>query len=379
MLFSFLQLAVGNKTSFPTSVTDSDWHRLFAFCKKQALLGIGFTAVEQLYRQGIVCPTPLRTRWMATAFQIERQNRKLNVQCQELTARYEHDGFQCCILKGQGNLLSYPERLGLRRSPGDIDLWCVHGAQGKARAVREYVMMQHRLAGSEGKPYVCYHHIEAPDADGTPIEVHFRVGHICSPLRNLRMQRWFDEQADACMRNKTRLGLATPTPSVNVVYQMTHMFKHYFDHGLGLRQLMDYHFTLRAWRVAVQADALGTSIMTANEVMGVLRSLGMAKFASAVMWVLHEVFAMPSHYYICEPNEKEGRKLLAEIMQAGNFGQYDERGGRMRYRGVIPHAIWKLRRVMRLVGSYPEEALSEPLFRVYHLLWRVFHGYKWFK
>ena len=28
-------------------------------------------------------------------------------------------------------------------------------------------------------------------------------------------------------------------------------------------------------------------------------------------------------WLLCEPNEKEGRKSLAEILQGGNFGQYD--------------------------------------------------------
>ena len=40
--------------------------------------------------------------------------------------------------------------------------------------------------------------------------------------------------------------------------------------------------------------------------------------------------AMPIHYYICEPDEKEGQKLLAEIMRGGNFGHCDERGKDMR-------------------------------------------------
>lgn len=113
--------------------------------------------------------------------------------------------------------------------------------------------------------------------------------------------------------------------------------------------------------------------MSKVEVMAVLRSFGMAKFAAAVMYVLHKVFAMPTHYYICEPNEKEGRNLLAEIMQGGNFGHYDERGKDMRNGGTIPHAIWKLKRVMKLVSSYPEEALCEPFFRVWHWGWRKVH------
>ena len=45
--FEFLQVAVGNRNSLSVSVTDADWHRLFEFCKKQALIGVGFTAVEK--------------------------------------------------------------------------------------------------------------------------------------------------------------------------------------------------------------------------------------------------------------------------------------------------------------------------------------------
>ena len=45
--FEFLQVAVGNRKSLSVSVTDADWYRLFEFCKRQALIGVGFTAVEK--------------------------------------------------------------------------------------------------------------------------------------------------------------------------------------------------------------------------------------------------------------------------------------------------------------------------------------------
>ena len=79
-------------------------------------------------------------------------------------------------------------------------------------------------------------------------------------------------------------------------------------------------------------------------------------------------------WMICEPNEKEGRKLLEEIMKGGNFGQYDTRDAALKKGGMMKHGVWKLKRVMRLVRSYPEEALWEPVFRVYHLGWRKVNG-----
>ena len=113
----------------------------------------------------------------------------------------------------------------------------------------------------------------------------------------------------------------------------------------------------------------------------------MGKFAAAVMFVLHEVFVMPTRHSInddrlmindcpwllCEPNEVEGRKLLAEIMQGGNFGQYDTRDAALKKGDMMKHGVWKLKRVMRLVNSYPEEAIWEPVFRVCHLIWRILH------
>lgn len=384
MYFEFLQIAIGNRKSLSAAVNDSDWLRLFEFCKKQALIGVGFSAVEKLHTLGVECPVNLRMKWMALALQIEEKNDLLNEQCRKLTEQYGHDGLDTCILKGQGNCLNYPEGLRKRRQCGDIDIWATtindeglrindygiaiavqtgrneveyveyHGR----KAVIEYVRMQHRLAGNNEKPVIRYHHIEAPKMEGTEVEVHFRVGFVNSPLRNWRMQRWFDNHTDVCMKNKTHMGFAVPTSSVNVVYQMCHLFSHYFDEGLGLRQLMDYYFALRVWHNDVMeykdlqsqgmwSEGMGTPVMSKKEVMSVLSSFGMAKFTAAVMYVLHEAFAMPTHYYICEPDKKEGRKLLAEIMRGGNFGQYDTRDAALKKGGMMKHGLWKLKHLFQ--------------------------------
>lgn len=401
-LFKFIQIAIGAREPFAVAATDDDWEQLFRFCKRQTLVGIGFTAIEKLHRHGVECPKALMMRWMAMTLQIEKRNEKLNRQCKTLTEQFEHDGLRCCILKGQGNLLNYPEELNKQRIPGDIDVWTVVEETGipiaaqtgkndvgyityrGKRGVIEYIRMQHRLKKNDKDIELRYQHIEAPKIDETPVEVHFRVGFCNSPLRNIRMQRWFERHADECMKNKTYMGFSVPTASVNVVYQMTHIFSHYFDEGIGLRQLLDYYFVIKLWHndtmevkdiktMGMWSEGLGTHVMSANEIIYVLKRFGMAKFASAVMWVLQRVFAMPDEWLICAPDEKRGQQLLSEIMQSGNFGQYDERGKEMKHGGTIFHGIWKLKRITRLVRFYPEEALCEPLFRVWHWGWRCLH------
>lgn len=417
LFFEFLQVAIGNRESLSRELSDNEWQDIFRLLKEHALLGVGFSAMERLHAKGVVCPPGLRMKWFALVVQIERRNEQMNGLCKKVTEQYEHDGLSTCILKGQGNILNYPKKLGVRRQSGDIDVWAtlinvdglrikdkgiaiaVYTGKNKVeyveyhghKAIREYVMMQYRLKGIDAHPKVCYHHIDAPDMDGIEVEVHYRPTFCRSFIRNRRMQKWFDTLASECMSNRTSEGFAVPTASFNVVYQMAHLFEHYFEGGIGLRQMMDYHYTLKAWQEEIMewksqqsqgmwSEGLGTPVMSAQEVMAVLRSFGMGKFAGAVMWVLKEVFFKNEEcilsfapWMICEPNEKEGKKLLEEIMKGGNLGQYDERGKEFKNGGMMKHGLWKLKRVMRLVRSYPEEAMWEPMFRVYHLIWRLIH------
>jgi len=478
LFFEFLQVAIGNRESLSRELSDNEWQDIFLLIKKHALLGVGFTAVERLHTKGIVCPAELRIKWYALAVHIERRNRLLNGLCKKVTEQYEHDGFSTCILKGQGNILNYPKRLGVRRQSGDIDVWtaplppsggCCNSTDKDAgiaiavqtgknkveyveyhghKAIREYVRMQYRLQGLNTKPKACYHHIDAPDMDGVKVEVHYRPTFCRSFVRNRRMQKWFDTLASECMSNRISEGFSVPTASFNVVYQMAHLFEHYFEGGIGLRHIMDYYFALKAWQKDIMewnsqqsqgiwSEGLGTPVMSAREVMAVIRSFGMGKFAGAVMWVLNEVFGVANEndnenekgqrrtrrktdggpqadfvgesessefkqnlngcpqadgggeqvsinderlmitdcpWLLCEPNEKEGKKLLEEIMKGGNFGQYDTRDAALKKGGMVKHGVWKLKRVMRLVRSYPEEALWEPVFRVWHLGWRTIHN-----
>lgn len=72
LFFEFLQVAIGNRESVSVSISDADWHRLFDFCKRQALIGIGFSAVERLREYGVICPATLRMQWYGHTLQIER-------------------------------------------------------------------------------------------------------------------------------------------------------------------------------------------------------------------------------------------------------------------------------------------------------------------
>ena len=434
MFFSLIRVWIGQQTKLPFVPSDNEWKHVLSLLQKHALQGVGFVAIQKLPREQWP-PSDVTLTLTAYATQIKAKNVELNEECHEVVRRINHDGIEAVVIKGQSNWEHYPEGLREYRCAGDIDLWTkqtndsgtpIAVQQGDSveyeyykgvRGIIEYARLQCRLRGDKSQFKPLYYHVGYHTDKGTEVEMHYRPSFLCSPIRNMRMQRWFKEQFDVCLKNRCQLGFPVLTPSVNVVYQLVHLYRHVFEGGIGLRQLMDYYFALRVWHDDVMeckdlqtqgmwSEGLGSPVMSAQEVMAVIRSFGMGKFAGAVMWVLNEVFENEETTFggrresqcrmkkqrsaaegksneecseadipwmICEPNEKEGKKLLAEIMQGGNFGQYDTRDATLKKGGMVKHGIWKLKRVMRLVRSYPEEALWEPVFRVYHLGWRLFH------
>ena len=101
------------------------------------------------------------------------------------------------------------------------------------------------------------------------------------------------------------------------------------------------------------------------------KELGLWKFAGAIMYIMQEVFGMPASRLIVPPNEKYGKFVLNEVLEAGNFGKHDERN--QFGRSKLGHNLQRVYRDMRLVRYFPAEALSEPIFRVWHFLWRKMH------
>lgn len=373
LFFELLQIAIGNRKELTRQLSCDEWASMYSECEKHALLGIAFAGVEKLPKEQYP-PFDVLAEWVHDAQVTKERNEKMNAECETLARQLENDGLWSCILKGQSNLVNYPEHLREGRTAGDIDVWCAPiSKQGKGeRKVIEYALSRARIA-NQPVPEVRYHHVELERVYPVDVEIHHRPSFMCSPLRNIRLRNWcrkFEGINETASVNGHEFSV--PAVSFNAVYQLVHIYRHLFDEGIGLRQILDYYMVLRKFR----EDGLGfrdEGSEFRDESLEIIGRLGMRKFASAMMYVLQKVFDMPDEYLICTPNEVEGEFLLSEIMQAGNFGKYDERIKRVEgsYMKVqCNHAFEKWKHNLRLIAHYPEEVLWEPVFRVYHWVWR---------
>lgn len=362
MIFDFLVYCLGKKENMCRAIAGMNWQELYSFASKQALLGLCFEGIERL---GEKYPEELKRNpigrellmtWMGVAQQIRRQNRKVNLVASKLFSMLREDGLRCCILKGQGNALMYPNAYS--RNPGDIDVW----VNASREQITEYAKKHFELGDD-----IRYQHIET-SVDGVPVELHFFPCTMNNPIYNARLQKWFKRNADLQCLNVVSLPdgigeIAIPTTAFNVIYQLTHLYHHFFDEGIGMRQIIDYYYVVNNDELLVIKETLQKE----------LKHLGLWKFAGAVMYVLHEALGLSEEKMIAPMDEKRGKLLLTEILNGGNFGQHFTKYGGFTHQSMGKKYFLKIWRNMHFVRFYSAEALCEPIFRTWHFFWRLKH------
>ena len=437
IFFEFLRFSIGSAKEIPDSLKEADWMEIYAIAKKQCLVGVLFDGIRKLPAEHVGMKKELLLQWMAESQMLEKANVRLNDAAIQVSEWFRKKGFRTCILKGQGNALMYPNPCS--RTPGDIDIWVEGGDKRVISFVRS--ISPHEKA--------CYHHIEFPSYKGVEVEVHYRPSFLLCFWHNRNLQKYYERVKEEQFSHRVMLGeqgeIAIPTMEFNLIFQLTHIFSHLMNEGIGLRQLVDYYFVLcDFYKVYQKSSKITPSLFTLKEgstshpdpltlrgeggnrptrcseplrskdggpskvspncagwdrrdaigdmtfatastdssataarssstaidrVQKELKELGVWKFAGGIMYIMQEVFGMPASWLIVPPNEKYGKFMLNEVLEAGNFGKHDERN---RFgKSQLGHNLQRVYRDIRLVRYFPAEALCEPLFRVWHFFWRM--------
>lgn len=339
LLFELLQVALGNRNEFSTVPPAVEWEALLIEAQRQAIFGVLMDGLERL-PEAQRPPQAVLLKWIGQV-QLVESNYALHCQrAKELTQLFVDKGYKTCVLKGVGFSQLYP--VPARRQGGDIDLWVNAGRKELLRFLRSRYFVEH----------VFYHHAEARIFDDVETEIHYRPSWMYNPFCNCRLQRWFEKQKVVQMHVDAKLGFACPTTGFDAIYSLVHLYHHLIEEGIGIRHIIDYYYMLRA----LPGDDKAT-------VKEEIKSLGLSRLVKAMMWVLQTVCGMTDDFLICEPNEKEGRFLLDEIMRGGNFGKY--RNDKLRRN--------TLARMFALLPHYPGEVLWVVPWKLWHKGWRMYN------
>lgn len=346
-LFELLRIATGMQEEFSHVLDYGQWEALHERVTGQTLPGVTFPALDRLPASQRP-PLKIYALWALQAESIVRDCETKRERARELASRLREKGLESCLLKGGSTALYYPEPD--LRACGDIDVWVKGGMNKVLPAIRDMARVTD----------VCYHHCQACFFEDCKVEIHFIPSWMNSPMLNRRLQKYYESEAKSQFsRFNEALGVNVADDSFNAVHCFVHIYRHLLSEGVGLRQIMDCN------QILLHLDGASR-----EEVLSTLESLGMKRFAAAVMHVLSEVFGLDDEFLLCPPDEADGQFLLREISMAGNFGQCDKNTAIMNRAALPIRAALKMRRLRRFFFLAPVEVICAPMFKIWQHLWR---------
>ena len=207
------------------------------------------------------------------------------------------------ILKGQGVATLYGELSPYRQS-GDIDIW----VKGGYHKVCDYVQCTYP---TDDLAYHRFHYHYFKDIE---VELHHRPTLMRNLFDDRKLAKWynsFDANSFVYLEDK---GFAIPPIEFNRIFILTHIYRHFLFEGIGLRQVMDY-------------------------------------------------------YYVLKANKGAGREEMSKLLnklRSGNFGRGDNRFNYKylsTFRRMSVHGA-------HLMLHYPSEVIWTPIWLIYHKVWK---------
>lgn len=365
IFFELLQVALGMRERLSRVPSAREWGALYDEAERQAVVGVLLGGLERLPEEQLP-PLEVKLQWIGEVQMMEAEYRQHVERSRELAEKVRAVGFENCVLKGVAMARYYPEPS--RRQCGDIDLWTF----GRRKDVMKWLRSQYEIGHN------VWHNVGVEVFDDVPVEIHFHPGWLWNPFHNKRLQSFFDHESHAlelCSLatsgtqelHESSMGFKVPRLEFDAVFSLVHTYRHLIAGGVGLRHVVDYFYVLRAARLngfLRPSEQASTARVPLNSLIEELKQLGMLKFAGAVMWMMKEVCGMSESELLCEPNEKEGRFLLSEIMAGGNFGQFSDETNE---RGLVAQLV-------TMLPHYPNEILWVLPWKGWHRCWRMVNG-----
>ena len=361
----FLKFCLNPGSEVPECISSINWHDLMDFSVKQCISGLYIPTL--LMKDGRLTTADFKgnkptdddvMEWVFEDLRLRKKNEVLFGRTQKASEWFLENGFRNCILKGQGNAILYPDPY--LRACGDVDIWL----EGTREEILAFTTKYYNRPASSL-------HVHFPMFGDAEVEVHFRPSRFYNPKKTKKLWEYFDEVAPTQFGNKVtspdgKYSFFVPTNEFNLFYQLSHIFRHFINEGVGLRQVIDYFYLLRK-----RYDE-GATPEDTKKLIALLKRFGMYGFATAMMYVQKEVLGLDSKYLYAKPNKKKGEFLLEEMLFAGNFGHSEKRlHEKLDVAEGHFKRFWILEKFrFRLVKYFPSEAIWMPYKDVRDFIYR---------
>lgn len=265
---------------------------------------------------------------------LEQRNKAMNLFIEKLVGTFDNNGIQSVLVKGQGIAQCYERPLW--RACGDVD-WLLNEKNyvkakklliPKASSIEEEVAIEKHIGMTldswivelHGSLQTCV----LPRMDKVISEVQSEI------FDNLQVRKW----------DSNGITIILPEANNDIMLIFTHILKHFFKGGIGLRQICDWCRLLWTFK-----DSLDYKLLEARLKRAGLLTEWKAFAALAVGWLDYPKDSMPL-YNSNKKWNKKAEKILTIIIETGNLG-HNRNMGSFHNQGFFSRKLASLRQHVR--------------------------------
>lgn len=327
-----------------------DFNEVYWLAEKQSVVGLVAAGIEHVVDAKV--PQDVALTFAGSTLQLEQQNIAMNGFVANLIKQLRKKDIYALLVKGQGIAQCYERPLW--RASGDIDLLLSDSNYERAKAALL------PLAIEVDTEYKSLKHLGMTLNGGFVVELH---GMLHSRLSN-RIDKTIDKaQYDVFCGGKVRswenngTQVFIPAPDNDVIFVFTHILKHFYIEGIGLRQICDWCRLLWKYKDSLNYGHLESRIRKA----GIMTEWKVFA-AFAVEYLGMPIEAMPLYNARWK---KKACRIMDFVLETGNFGHSREKKFSKRFLvGKIQAAWFKM-------GDFARHARLFPLDSV-RFFWHYF-------
>ena len=356
VFLSLVQAGLWDKNVLLAPYGSVNYEDIYRLAQEQSVVGLVAAGLEK--GTDVKVPQRIALAIAGEMLQLEQHNRAMNAFVGELIDKLRKKDVYTLLVKGQGIAQCYERPLW--RACGDVDLFLSEENYQKAKQLLPMI------ASSVDEENRYNRHL-GMTIDGWSVELHgtLRSGlwkRLDRELDRIQKDVFYGGRVRSWMNGRTQVFL--PATDEDILFVFSHILQHFYKEGIGLRQICDWCRLLWTYRDSLDMKLLKTRIESAG-IMSEWKTFA----ALAVEYLGMPADAMPL-YGANNKWGKKAQKVMAFIMETGNFGNNRDYSYRQKY----PFVVFKAISLWRHLQDFGRYFVIFPLDSIKVTWWRIGEG-----